>query len=154
MERVITAPQHMPSPGFERARAIGAATVISAIAAITAACGGNAPQPPVLTPPAGSETITGAEQIGWDQRAGDTVELAGIRYAVYVDGVRSELTGVRCAATASATGYACTAPLPRMNPGAHTLELASFVVDGSLLESSRSAALQVTVVAASNGENR
>ncbi len=35
-----------------------------------------------------------------------------------------------------------------MTTGAHTLEIASFVQDGSLLESSRSAALHVTVVAA------
>jgi hypothetical protein len=154
MERVITASQPMSSRGSQSARAIRAAAALSALVVITAACGGNPPQPPVLTPPAGSETITGTEQIGWDQRAGDTVELAAIRYAIYVDGVRSELTGARCASTASAAGYACTASLPHLNNGAHTLELTSFVQDGALLESSRSAALQVTVAAAGSGKDR
>jgi hypothetical protein len=119
------------------------------------ACGNSAPQPPVITPPSGGETINGSERIGWDQRAGDTVELAAIRYAVYVDGVRSELAGVLCSTTATAIGYACTARLPAMSAGSHTLEIASFstaVQDGSLLESSRSAALRVTVTGAAAAE--
>jgi hypothetical protein len=144
----------MPSSAFWSPRTIASALAIAAVSALTMGCGGNAPQPPVVTPPAGNETITGSEQIGWDQRAGDTVELAAIRYALYVDGTRSELTGINCAAAASAAGYACSARLPRLSAGAHTLELASFVQDGALLESSRSAALHVTVVAASAGDSR
>jgi hypothetical protein len=120
----------------------------AALLAIGVACGESAPQPPVVTPPTGTETINGSERIGWDQRAGDTVELAGIRYAIYVDGVRNEATGVTCAPTATSTGYACTARLPPMNAGAHTLEIASFVQETTVLESARSAALRVTVVAA------
>jgi hypothetical protein len=116
------------------------------------ACGGNAPQPPVVTPPAGTETINGSERIGWDQRAGDTVELAAIRYAIYVDGTRSELAGVNCATTAAAAGYACTARLPAMASGSHTLEIASFVEDGGTFESARSAALRVTVSPAATGD--
>ena len=48
---------------------------------------------------------------------------------------------------AAADGFACSARLPTLTAGAHTLELASFITDGSVLESARSAALRVTVVA-------
>ena len=129
---------------MNRFRAFG----ILIVATVCVACRGNPPEPPVVTPPSGSETIKGSGRIGWDQRAGDPIELAAIRYAVYVDGARSELTGVNCATTATATGYACTARLPPMSAGNHSLEIASFIQDGGILESARSAALRVTVTAA------
>src|SRR5206468_10359800 len=44
------------------------------------------------------------------------------------------------------TTFACTAPLPKLSSGSHALEIASFVTDGALLESARSAALRVDVV--------
>jgi hypothetical protein len=110
------------------------------------ACDKKTPAPPVVTP-APPETITGTERVGWDQPAADTVELAAIGYAVYVDGTRTELSGVTCAAVATAARFACTARLPSLSNGAHTLELASFVNDGGVLESARSAPLRVTVTA-------
>ena len=105
------------------------------------------PAPPVIEPPAATETINGSERIGWDQPAADTVELATIGYAIFVDGARTQLTGVTCAAIAVAARFPCTARLPAMTAGAHTLELASFVNDGGMLESARSAALRVTLAA-------
>lgn len=122
--------------------------VFAASCLAVAACARSSPQPPVVTPPSGSETVRGNERLGWDQPAGDTAELAGIRYAVYVDGARRELSGVTCGNTAGANGFACTAPLPSMTTGSHTLELAAFVQDGSLLESARSSPLSVTVTGA------
>jgi glucose/arabinose dehydrogenase len=113
---------------------------------LAAACSKSSPPPPEVTPPAGGETINGTERLGWTQRAADAVELAAVRYAIYVDGTRSELAGASCAPTAAADGFACSARLPTLTAGAHTLELASFITDGSLLESARSAALRVTVV--------
>jgi hypothetical protein len=111
------------------------------------ACDKKAPSPPVVEVPAVSETVNGSERIGWDQPAADVPELATIAYVMYVDGTRTELAGVTCASTAAAAGFACTARLPAMPLGAHTLELASFVNDGGILESPRSAALRVTRVA-------
>jgi glucose/arabinose dehydrogenase len=104
------------------------------------------PAPPVVTPPSAGETISGTERIGWLQRAADAVELSSVRYTIWVDGARSELTGASCDATATADGFSCSARLPTLSAGAHTLELSSFVVDGSVLESARSSALRVTVV--------
>ena len=101
--------------------------------------------PPPSTGPSPSETITGNERFGWDQRASDAVELATFRYAVYVDGTRSELAGATCATTSTNGTFACSAPLPTLTRGAHTLELASFIVDGSTFESPRSSALRITV---------
>jgi hypothetical protein len=106
---------------------------------------GSSPPPPVVGGSAGSDTINGSERIGWDQAAADAVELATFGYAIYVDGARTEAAGVTCASAAAAGGFSCTARLPSMSPGAHTLELAAFTSDGALLESARSAPLHVTV---------
>ena len=114
----------------------------------------STPAPPVVNPPATGETITGSERIGWDQRAGDVAELSAISYVVYVDGVRTPLTEVTCGNTATAAGFACSARLPSMSAGAHTLQIASTVVDGSSLESDRSAALNVTVRPLTAGDLR
>jgi hypothetical protein len=117
---------------------------------VCVACGKSAPSPPTITPPSTAETITGTERIGWDQPAGDAAELVTIRYAIYVDGARSELSGVSCANSAAAPGYACSGRLPALTAGNHTLEIASFVQDGAVLESARSAVLRVTVTGASS----
>jgi len=123
-------------------------TVVALLAVIfVASCSRSSPAPPEVTPPAAGETINGTERLGWTQRAADSAELAAVRYAIYVDGTRSELAGASCAAAATADGFACSARLPSLSAGAHTLELASFITDGSVLESARSAALRVTVVA-------
>src|SRR5438093_7047910 len=114
--------------------------------AFNAACSSKpSPAPPEMTPPPGGETINGTERIGWTQRAADAIELSAVKYAIYVDGTRSELTAT-CDPAPSTDAFACSARLPSLTAGAHTLELASFIVDGSILESARSAPLRVTVV--------
>jgi glucose/arabinose dehydrogenase len=118
---------------------------------IVCACD-KTPSPPVVNP-GPPQTINGTERLGWSQSASDAVELATFRYVVYVDSARFELSGASCARSGSTEDFTCTAPLPRMSAGAHTLELATLVVDGSPLESARSAPLQVTVVAATTNVN-
>jgi len=107
------------------------------------------PAAPVVQPPSTNETINGTERIGWEQPAADTVELATIGYAIYVDGGRTALSGVACATSpsnGSPTTFSCSVRLPTLTAGAHTLEIASFVDDGGVLESGRSATLRVTVM--------
>src|SRR5262249_10350644 len=120
---------------------------IVVLCTLSTACSRTPPTPEV---PAAEEQITGREGIGWDQRAADPVELATFRYALYVDGNRSELSGVTCAASSSNGAYACSARFPSLSVGRHAIQLASFVVDGSILESNRSATLNIIVAAASS----
>jgi hypothetical protein len=88
--------------------------------------------------------ISGSERFGWDQPAADAGELATFRYAMYVDEVRSEAADVSCDASPSAGRFACTSRLPSMSIGAHTLQVAAFVIDaGAVRESARSAGVRV-----------
>ena len=105
---------------------------------LVTACGGSPPAP------GGTETITGSERFGWDQPAADAGELASFRYALYVDEARSEAADVSCAPGPSSGRFACSARLPAMSAGAHSLQVAAFVLDGGATrESSRSAVLRV-----------
>jgi glucose/arabinose dehydrogenase len=117
--------------------------------ALVVGCESNTPPPsPSPGPDPGGETITGRERIGWDQSATSPAELATFRYAIYVDGVRSELGGVSCATSAGAAGFACSGQLPAMSPGSHVLELAAYLQSDGTVESTRSAQLRVTVTGA------
>lgn len=114
---------------------------------MTTGCGSNTPAPPKPNP-GPTERITGSERIGWDQLASSTDELATFRYHIFVDENRSEVAGVACATTASAAGFSCSGRLPAMSPGAHALQMSTFVVrDGETLESERSVTLNVVVAA-------
>lgn len=113
--------------------------------ALALACNSNQPPPSPSPGPSPGETITGRERIGWDQSAGSATELATFRYAIYVDGVRSVIADVTCAATAGSAGFACSGRLPTMVPGTHTLEIAAFIESGGIIEGAKSAPLRVTV---------
>ena len=119
-----------------------------------AGCGGSssAPPPPSTPPPGGDsgETITGRERIGWDQQASGAAELATFKYAIYMDGGRSEMADVNCSNTSGSAGFPCSGRLPAMTAGAHTLEIAAFITaaGGATLESAKSSTLRVTVQAA------
>lgn len=95
-----------------------------------------------------AEAITGRERIGWNQEADDPTQLARLRYAIYVDGARSEVGGVSCAAGSGPRLFACSGKGPDLSPGTHTLELAAFT---EAAESPRSAPFTVTVNRATSG---
>jgi len=116
---------------------------------LTAGCGKSTPPSPSPAP-GGVETITGRERIGWDQLAEGAAELATFRYAIYVDGARSEIADTSCGPSAGTAGFACSGRLPALSAGAHTLEIATFLA-GSDAESARSAPLRVTVAALTAG---
>ena len=122
-----------------------------AIAALIAGIACEKKAPPTPSPgPDTVETIRGTERLGWDQSASGAAELATFRYAVYIDGARSEVTEVSCGSSAGTNGFACSARLPPIALGQHTIELAAFTVDsGTTLESPRSAPLRVNVTASS-----
>lgn len=116
--------------------------------ALLVACDENSPPPtPEPEPAPGTERISGNERIGWDQLAATAADLATFRYLVYVDtNAGAELRNLSCASTPGAAGFACSAGLPSMTPGAHTLRLSAFVDEGTRLESDRSAPLNVVVI--------
>ena len=116
-----------------RTRAIGVGVLF------VAGCGGGSP-----TTPGSGDTITGIERFGWDQPAADAGELATFRYALYLDEARGEAANVSCDTTSSGGRFACTSNLPSMSTGAHTLQVAAFVIDaGAVRESTRSASVRV-----------
>ena len=126
--------------------------VITFLAA--AACGSGthpAPSPPAGS--SGSPYITGRERIGWEQAAGGFSELAPFHYAIYVDGVRSEIADSSCSATAGSAGFPCSGKLPFMSNGAHMLQISTFILvgNGNIVESSRSSPLTVSVTALTAG---
>jgi glucose/arabinose dehydrogenase len=115
---------------------------------LAAACGGtDAASPPTSPPPSGSgETVTGRERFGWTQAAGAS-EAGQLQFAAYVDGVRTVLEGASCN-PGSGDNLDCSAPLPPMTPGRHTLELAAFYSAGATtVEGPKSPALQLTIAA-------
>jgi glucose/arabinose dehydrogenase len=95
------------------------------------------------TPDEGEGLLNGSERIGWDQAARDGNGPSSFRFVIYVDGQRSDLTDVSCV-QAGATQLSCSARLPTMSQGSHTIELASILVDGGA-ESDRSSPIQVNV---------
>jgi hypothetical protein len=123
-------------------RAIVCLAVCLAAIAI-AACGKSTPAPPTMTHPSGQITVTGREQLLWDQPASDATLLSGIGYTVYVDGTGAPYNGVTCS---SASPFTCHAPLPPMTAGPHAIELTAFFKDNPGLESPRAGPLDLLVV--------
>ena len=122
-------------------------TALIALACIlVAACDKKNPETPDPGPgtPSGDTRVSPGDRLGWTQQAADATDVASYQFALYVDGTRMTLSGVSCVRAASGAAFDCSATLPNMSNGTHTLELASFVVDGSTtLESARSAPLRV-----------
>jgi len=119
-------------------------TIAAALVALSA-CGGES-NPPTPTPPSGGgETITGRERMAWIQTVAADQGNVAYRYAVYVDNQRSVLQDVTCMSSSGDTRD-CSAPLPALTAGRHTLELAAFFNDGDTeIEGPRSPVLQVNV---------
>jgi len=114
------------------------------------ACGDSAPSAPSTgsTPPSGTPVnVTGTEKIGWDQPASGTSQLAGYQYLGYVDNVPQVLTNVSCGSASANGAFPCSATLPRMTVGSHTLELAAQELSGSRLIGDRSPAILLNVTA-------
>jgi hypothetical protein len=115
-----------------------------AIIAAASGCGGRAPASPITPSPTTNSgtTITGNERIAWteiDEGADAFV------YAVYVDGMRIELSDASCSPSGVAA-VDCQALLPPMTNGMHTLELTATAQYGDeVLEGPKSAPFVVTM---------
>lgn len=109
-----------------------------------AGCGGSSDPPSPGGSSGGGNTITGRERVGWTQSADGPGSLEMYRYALYVNNQRRVIEGETC--SINGTTAECSANLPALGAGNHSLEVAAFfVVDGSTYEGPRSSALQVSV---------
>ena len=110
------------------------------VSALALACGGSSSDSSGPSQP-GSGGAAGGPKLAWDQFAPSADELRKYSYVLYVDGTAVPLSGAACGTLAAETlTAACTAPLPAMAPGPHTLEMATRVTEnGVVLESARSA---------------
>ena len=129
-----------------RAPASGANWAVTALVLLlTGACTKTPDPPEVTTGPI--ETVNGSERLGWQQTAANSAEIATFHYAVYLDNIRSEPAGATCVPPASRTSaaFSCSLSRPTLGAGPHTIELATFIVDGigAVFESSRSSTLRV-----------
>ena len=123
-------------------RALG---LIVAACICIASCDKKPPETPDPGNPSGDVRVSPGDRLGWTQQAADAAEVTSFQYALYVDGARTTLTGATCSRASSGAGFDCSAVLPTLSNGSHTLELASFVIDGGVtIESARSASLRVT----------
>jgi hypothetical protein len=123
----------------------------------TAACGGDDDRPPTTPPPTtppptspppsgDGVTVTGSERIGWTQTVQASQSIQQFRFAAYVDNrSRANLASVQCASSGTANVFNCSAALPQMSQGRHSLQLSTFDPAGA--ESAPSAELVLNVVA-------
>ena len=89
--------------------------------------------------------MTGSERIGWNQTVQASQSIQQFRFAAYIDNrSRANLASVQCAASGTANVFNCSAALPQMSQGRHSLQLSAF--DGAGVESAPSAELVLNVV--------
>ncbi|MEO8260455.1 MAG: PQQ-dependent sugar dehydrogenase [Acidobacteriota bacterium] len=89
--------------------------------------------------------LGGNERLAWDQAGNDDTGIGTLRYIVYVDGKAVDLTGESCSRSSSSAGFSCSAPLPPLTIGLHSLDIAA-ASRGSSLQTSRSNRLLVLAV--------
>jgi len=80
--------------------------------------------------------LGGNERLGWDQAANDDAQIATFRYIAYVDGQPVALTGASCSRSSPQAKYSCSAPLPFLSIGLHTIDISTAII-GSSIETSR-----------------
>jgi len=109
-----------------------------------AGCDKKDPDTPDPGDNSGDVQVSPGDRLGWTQPASDTSDITAVQFALYVDGTRTTLTSVSC--TRAGSAFECSAVLPTLTTGTHTIELAAFVAEGgATAESARSAALRVVV---------
>jgi len=113
----------------------------------------ESPPPPSPGAPDGEpQPVSGNERLSWHQAGPNAATVAGYKYVVFVDAVRTPLQAT-CSSQQDADGYSCLAPMPALGAGRHVLELvASFEFTDGFVDSARSAPLIVNKATASSPE--
>ena len=118
-------------------------SLLIVVATLALACGGRTAgptdgsgsgNPPGTGPePSGPIPITGSERIGWDQQI-SSGDIDDHQFIAFVDGRRTSLPDIQCAGAPGPSGYACSAQLPSMTDGRHTIRLAASRIGGGEVE--------------------
>jgi|SRR5436190_2319644 len=122
----------------DHARIVAAYGVALCLAVLVAACDRRNESTERRAP----SVVKGGERLTWIQNADSVQSLRAHAFRLYVDGHDTILADVRCNETQTGGGYECSALLPRMTEGRHSLELVS-VFDG--IVTPRSAPITVVI---------
>ena len=113
-----------PSVGCNAKSAAG-----TAAAAVQAPAQGAAATPSRVRLDALPE-ITGTEKIGWDHELVPTTKLTDYQYSIYVDDVLTPLVAPACTLRSPLMAD-CSARLPALAPGPHSLRVVVLRLNGS-----------------------
>jgi glucose/arabinose dehydrogenase len=128
--------------GFPQGARVSRGVAWAVAALLLSSCGGGSspsPDGPSADAPLvpGATPVTGSERLAWSQ-AGD---VSGLRFLAYVNGSAVSLDTATCGGAPEAE---CSAPLPPLTTGVHTIALAA--VSPSGLESVQSESITVQKV--------
>jgi hypothetical protein len=87
---------------------------------------GRTPAPGPFTP----QAVTGDERIQWRQDARTFQEVSAYQFVAYIDGVEEPLADAHCEPKPPRGPFYCSARLPSLSPGEHSIRIAA-VADGT-----------------------
>jgi hypothetical protein len=105
---------------------------------------GESPTPP--PPPPEEVLVQGGERLAWDQPAESVEAMRQLSFLVYIDSTRVEAPGVECAEEPGEAGFACEMPLPPLEIGPHTLQVAAYLGGEMPVEGPLSSSISVRMV--------
>jgi glucose/arabinose dehydrogenase len=111
---------------------------------------GSEPAPPLPPPEPEPIPVSGRERIAWEFAARSDGEIATLGFTAFVDGEAFPLDDFSCRPVQSALELTCSAPLPPMSPGTHTIRV-SAVVDENV-NGMQSAAIRVRLEPTSDSD--
>jgi len=111
------------------------------------ACRRGGPQAPATESSKTSVRVSGTEKVVWDQYAKDATQLARYRYLAYIDDdAPIDLVGATCGPATASDSFTCSAPLPKIRPGPHRLQLAAEEADNQKRRDPKSGIILLEVV--------
>lgn len=132
-------PEWVRQPFYrDHARLVVAHSVALCLGVLIAACDRPNQSNERLAP----AVVKGGERLTWIQNADSVQSLRAHAFRLYLDGNDATFADVRCSEIRTGAGYECSALLPRMTAGRHSLELVS-IFDGII--SPRSAPITVVI---------
>lgn len=105
----------------------GALVWLACALAPLVSCGGSVASVSARRPAVDTVEVTGTERLAWNQGILPDTVLSDYVFAVYVDGKREPLGGVRCAPPQRQRIAACTAAFPTLTAGRHSVQVVAIL---------------------------